>query len=386
MFIIEKPYISEYLVDTIINHDWAVLDNETIEDSGIEEGAFNLWSAEEAVDYYQKQEFPLIYSNSENAISWVYENLPKSNLVSYIKFFKDKIGFREKLKDHYPNFKFQSIEYLDINYVNKEDFSYPLVIKPSVGFLGFGVHIIKSVEDWEQEVKNLHKEIATTKSLYSQNVVDSTNILIEDFVEGEHFSIDAYFDRNGTPVIMNIYKDLRADEKEVKGKLYCTSPSIMVQYMAKFTQLLRDISDISGVKNFPMQLEVKITPNGDIFPMEAKPLQFACWCSSDIAKFAWGFNIYEYFHSQIHPDWNEILSNATKDIYYYSILRVPDDFPKSTIRSFDYDEYLRNFPNVIELRRVNYQDNSVFGVVFGKAEDEKALHSILKTDIKKYIK
>ena len=25
MFIIEKPYISEYLVDTIINEDWAVL-------------------------------------------------------------------------------------------------------------------------------------------------------------------------------------------------------------------------------------------------------------------------------------------------------------------------------------------------------------------------
>ena len=42
MFIIEKPYVSEYMIDTIINHDWAVLDNDTIENCGMEEDAFRL--------------------------------------------------------------------------------------------------------------------------------------------------------------------------------------------------------------------------------------------------------------------------------------------------------------------------------------------------------
>lgn len=386
MFIIEKPYISEFLVDTIINHDWIVLENETIEDCGIEEGAFQLWSTEKATENYLKQEFPLIYSNSENAISWVYDNLPKSNLTSYIKFFKDKISFRESLKDLYPNFHFQSLEYLDINYVKKEDFTYPLVVKPSVGFLGFGVHIIKSMDEWDEEIRNLHKEIATTKSLYSKNVIDSTMILIEDLLEGEHYSIDAYYDRNGIPVILNIFKDLRANDKEVKGRLYYTNTSVIVKNMAKFAQLLRDIGERAKIRNFPMQLEVKITPDGDIFPMEAKPLQFACWCSSDIAKYAWGFNVYEYFNAQIQPDWNEILTSTSKDTYYFSILRIPDDYPKSSIRSFDYDACAANFPNVIELRRINYKDNSLFGVIFGKTEDENNLQNILNLDIKKYIK
>lgn len=386
MFIIEKPYISEFLVSTIINNDWIVLDNETIEDCGMEEGAFELWSTEKATDNYLKQEFPLIYSNSENAISWIYENLPQSNLTSYIKFFKDKFAFRESMKDLYPTFKYKTIEYLDINYINKEELSFPLVVKPSVGFMGFGIHIIKNADEWDEEIRTLHKEIATTKNLFSQNVVDSTMILIEDMVEGEHFSIDTYYDRNGNPVILNIFRDLRANEKEVKGRLYYTAASILVQHMAKFAQLLREIGERAKIKNFPLQLEVKILPDGTIFPMEAKPLQFACWCSSDIANYSWGINVYEYFHSQVQPDWNSILAKATKDIYYFSILRIPNDYPKNSIRSFDYDACLANYPNVIELRRINFKDNYLFGVVFGKTDNEEDFQKILKIDIKKYIK
>lgn len=386
MFIIEKPYISEFLVSTIINHDWIVLNNETIEECGIEDGAFELWSTEEATENYLKQEFPIIYSNSENAISWVYENLPQSNLTSYIKFFKDKFAFRENMKDLFPDFHYKSIEYLDINYIEKEELQFPIVIKPTVGFLGFGVHVIKDVDEWDEEIKKLHKEIATTKSLFSKNVVDSTYILIEDLVEGDSFTIDTYYDRDGNPIILNIFKDMRANEKEVKGRLYYTSAGIIIQHMAKFALLLRDIGERANIKNFPMQLEVKITPNGDIFPMEAKPLQFACWCSSDIAKYAWGFNVYECFNDQIHPDWNQILRGAKKDIYYFSILRIPDDYPKSSILSFDYDACLANYPNVIELRRINFKDNSLFGVVFGKTQNEEDLKHILKLDIRKYIK
>ena len=75
MFIIEKPYASELLIDTIIQNDWFVLDNESIEDSNIEPGAFEFISSEQAKRYYTYQEYPLIYSNSENAINWILENI-----------------------------------------------------------------------------------------------------------------------------------------------------------------------------------------------------------------------------------------------------------------------------------------------------------------------
>ena len=107
MIILEKPYVSEFLLDTIVQNDWSVLDNETVNLAEIEEGALNLISSDSAKNYYLTQEYPLIYANSENAITWVLDNLPESNLAEYIKIFKDKIAFREMLKEIYPNFYFK---------------------------------------------------------------------------------------------------------------------------------------------------------------------------------------------------------------------------------------------------------------------------------------
>lgn len=106
-----KPYASEFLIDTIVQNDWGVLDNTAVEEADIEEGAFDLISSDIAKNYYLTQEYPLIYSNSENAITWVLKNLPDSNLSHYIKLFKDKIAFREMLQEMFPDFYFKAVEF-----------------------------------------------------------------------------------------------------------------------------------------------------------------------------------------------------------------------------------------------------------------------------------
>ena len=76
MIILEKPYVSEFLIDSIVQNDWAVLENEALDLINIEEGAFETIPQEVAKDYYSRIAYPLIYSNSENSINWVLENLP----------------------------------------------------------------------------------------------------------------------------------------------------------------------------------------------------------------------------------------------------------------------------------------------------------------------
>ena len=89
MIILEKPYVSGLLIDSIVQNDWAVLENDIVDNADIEEGALEVIPSEVAKNYYSQVEHPLIYSNSENAIKWVLENLPDSNLSKYIKLFKD---------------------------------------------------------------------------------------------------------------------------------------------------------------------------------------------------------------------------------------------------------------------------------------------------------
>ena len=385
MFIIEKPYVSEYLIDTIINHDWAVLDNDAIEASGMEEGAFRLWESEKATNNYLMQEYPLIYSNSENAIEWVLKNLPKSNLSNYIRIFKDKLVFRDKMKELYPNFYYKSFSYEDINYIDKNEFKFPLVIKPAVGFLSCGVHVIKNAKDWDDEIKKLHKEMSGIGNSFMTSVVDTSTFIAEEYIEGEEYAVDAYYDRNGTPVILNIFKHLFSDESDVRDRLYITSAPILIKNMAKFAQVLRELGRVTGVRNFPLHMEVRITSEGEIIPIEVNPMRFAGWCTTDIAHYAWGINVYECFNAQTYPDWNLILENASKDIYYFAMLEVPSNYPKSSIRSFDFNACLSGLSNVLELRHVNYRENPLFGIVFGKTTDESELQRILALDMNKYI-
>ena len=114
MIILEKPYVSEFLIDSIVQNDWYILGNDAVEIADVEEGALNIVPLERAKEYYANISYPLIYSNSENAINWILENMPESNTSRYIKIFKDKIAFREMLKDIFPDFYYKEIEYADI--------------------------------------------------------------------------------------------------------------------------------------------------------------------------------------------------------------------------------------------------------------------------------
>ena len=380
MYFIEKPFVSEYLMDTIINKDWPVLDNETIETCGLEEDVLNLWSSEKATEYYLKQEFPLIYSNSENAVAWVVENLPKSNLTTYIKAFKDKVAFRDMLKEMYPNFYYSSLEYLDINYVEKETYQFPLILKPSVGFLKFGVRLFKEPEEWEKRIKTLHKEIATNKSKYNENVVNSTIILIEEVIGGEDYSIDAYYDRDGVPVVLNIFKRLYKEDDPINEKMYITSAPIVSKYLPQFTSFLQQIGEKLKIRNFPLNVELRVNEEGGFTPLEVNPMRFADWCVSDIAKYAWGFNIYEYFETQQRPDWDTLLQNAGEETFYASLVDIPKGFPKSSVRDFNFSGYLENFSNVYEVRHVNFKSNPLFGVILGSTKDEEELDMILNME------
>lgn len=378
MIILEKPYVSGFLIDTIVQNDWAVLENETIDNADIEEGALEIIPSEVAKEYYGQVEYPLIYSNSENSINWVLENLPDSNLSRYIRLFKDKMVFRSMLQDLYPKFMFKQVEFSELKQIPLEELTFPFVIKPTVGFLSFGVHTVYNDADWKSVLSVLEKEMEVAQKLYPENVVNSSKFIMEEYIEGEEFAIDAYYDVDGNPVILNIFQHPFLDSKDVRDRIYMMSAGIMIKYMARFAMLLKQIGDKNNIRNFPMHMEVRVTSDESIVPIEVNPMRFAGWCTTDVAKYAWGINVYECFLNQQKPDWNEILSKAKRGIYYFSMAEVSADMDRERIKSFDYDKYLSNFSEVLELRRINPKDNPLFAVIFGSTYSSEEVKNILR--------
>lgn len=384
MIIIEKPYVSEFLVDSIVRNEWAVLENKAVEIAGIEEGAFETIPEDVAKEYYSQVEYPLIYSNSENSINWVLENLPDSHLSGYIKLFKDKAAFRNMLSEIYPDFYYQKVKYEDIAKLPLESLKYPFVLKPAVGFLSLGVHTVTDDKDWKAVLASIEKEMEEAGKLYPEAVVNSSNFILEEYIKGEEFAVDAYYDREGHPVILNIFQHPFLNDKDVKDRIYVTSARIMVKYMSKFAMLLKEIGDKNDIRNFPMHLELRVTEDEKIIPIEVNPMRFAGWCTTDVAKYAWGINVYECFMGQKKPDWNEILSKASQGAYYFSMAEVPVGIDRTKIKGFEYDVWLANYSNVLEVRRINYRKHPLFAVIFGKTTNKDEIKRILQLRTKDY--
>ena len=134
MFILDNPFISELLYSTVNKNSYPVLDTPLV--SGKVSNPLNSCIASELLN---KINNPKIYTNSENSINWILSNLTGTNLPDMISLFKDKARFRELLKKIYPDFYFKKISYNELDKLNADEFKYPIVIKPSVGFLSFGV-------------------------------------------------------------------------------------------------------------------------------------------------------------------------------------------------------------------------------------------------------
>lgn len=384
MIILEKPYISEFLIDTIVNNDWQVLENNVIKNCGMEEDALNLISSEDAKLKFEKEEYPLIYSNSENSINWIIENLPESKLTGYIKLFKDKVEFRKMLAEIYPDYYFQEVDFMALKSIPLESLHFPFVVKPAVGFLSLGVHTVNDDEEWKVVLARLEEEMTEAQKFYPPEVVCASKFILEEFIDGEEYAIDAYYDKNGIPVILNIFQHPFLNAKDVRDRIYIMSTGIMIKYMSKFAMLLKDIGDRNDIRNFPIHIEVRVTKDEKIIPIEVNPMRFAGWCTTDVSKYAWGINVYECFMNQTKPDWNEILGKSGRGVYYFSMAEVSPNIEHEKIKSFDYDRYLKKFSNILELRRINPKNNPLFAVIFGQTYDKEEVKNILKLNTQDY--
>jgi hypothetical protein len=311
--------------------------------------------------------------------------LPETRFSKTLNLFKDKSLFRTVYQDLFPDFYFKEVGYEELSKIRLEDLVFPLVIKPCAGFMGFGVHIVHDDKDWRTTLSALESEMEEARKLFEENVISSSRFLIEDYIQGEEYAIDAYFDADGIPVILNIFQHPYLNSRDVRNRIYITSTGIMVKYMARFALLLKNIGEKISAKNLAVHMEVRVTEDDVIIPVEVNPMRFSGWCTTDVAKYAWGINVYECFLNQQKPDWNQILSKSSKGVYYFSMAEVPDGADRNRIKAFNYEKFLSNYSNVLEVRRINFKNNPLFAVIFGQTYDKEEIMNILQLKTKDYV-
>ena len=148
--------------------------------------------------------------------------------------------------------------------------------------------------------------------------------------------------------------------------------------------MLEKIGLLAGLKNFPVHMEVRVN-NEKTVPIEINPMRFAGWCVTDLAYFAYRINVYEYYFEQKIPDWDKILRNLGDEFYYFTIAEVPLFLDREIIKSVDYDSFLKNISNPLEIRKIDYLKHPILAIVFAKTNDYSEMSNILKKNMSDFI-
>ncbi len=385
MILLDQPYVSTFLLETARDMGIPVLDcsknNELTASSGLKTTNEN-----EFIKIANTKSPLLLYCNSENSIQWINKNLKFTEIPRAIEIFKDKAAFRKVIQEIYPHFFFKELSYENISEFDTTKIKKPFIIKPSVGFFSMGVHKVNDDSEWEAVVSMIQNEMDKAQGIYPAEVMDSSKFIIEEYIEGLEYAMDAYYDSQGQPVILNILEHPFSSNGDVSDRIYFTSKKIIKKYLILFEEIMRSIGKAAGISNLPVHMEVRVDRSGNVIPIEVNPMRFAGWCTTDIAYHAYGINVYQNYFNQKTPDWNQILKDDDNKLYCIVIGDVPADINFKDIKEINYDGYLSNFSNVLEFRKVNYKKYPVFAFSFISADcNSNEVDKILKLDSGQYI-
>ena len=387
MFLIDGPYVSDYLKQTLTELKIPVIQTEQSEAylAGLDIHFISEAAARKILKANPQEQ---IYTNSENALEWIYHHLADTDLAQTIQRVKDKILFRQTLVDLHPDYFFKGVRLQELHKIDPATLPFPLILKPAVGFFSLGVQSIKNEAAWNLHLASLDQTIKASEGLYPEGVLDHSAFIIEAVLEGDEFAIDCTFDAQGQVIILNMMKHLFASESDVNDRVYITSAKIMDQYLPPIQTYLDRLGARFKLRNFPAHIEIRIKANGEITPIEINPLRFGGWCSTpDLAQYAWDMNIYDCLVNKTWPDWSIKTQHNRETVYALVVLNNSTGTVGSKIKSFNYESLLEGVRTPFELRRTDFNAYPVFGFLMCSVpeDDFSELTTLLHSDLKAFI-
>ncbi len=382
MIILEKPYVSAPLVAYLEEKQIPVLHNDMAEVLKSQGHNLNLLDDKAFVERYNQTN--QLYAVSENALVWLYAQLPESELVKKVKILKDKAAFRHICQQIYPDFYYKEVEMKALHSLNPDELPLPLVLKPSVGFLSVGVYIVRSKEEWQAALDDIDRNFAKQCAVFPETVVRSEMFVLEQFIEGEEYAVDAYYDAEGKPNIINIFHHIFKNETDVSDRLYCMSKQIFEANYPAFNQFCIDLNGVLQLKNFPMHVEFRVDKNtGHAIPIEVNPLRFAGMCLNDLTRHTCGLLPVKAFFEGTHPDYQTMWNGIEEDVFSFVVL----DKPYETQRALDFEKFKKHFHGVLETRDIKNPAMSIWGFLFTKTSPahREELHEILHSTLEDFM-
>jgi len=320
-----------------------------------------------------------VYVPSETSLGAVLDRMDDQACASGINQLKDKYLCRKALSSLYPDFYFvkcslESIPTLDLK--GKQ-----VVIKPLKGFFGTGVRFASPDTDLHALQSDISREMKVNSRYFPNTVLTATEFIVEEYIGGDEYAVDMYYDHVGKPQIMNIYRHPEARIAEYAHLMYYSNAGVFESHLQTVAEFFENFGNALSLTNFPIHAEFKLTDRGFI-PIEFNPMRYGGFGLADLTWYSYGFNpISAYFESQA-PTWEDIWDQKAKDSYSFILAYNGKDVDVMH-RSPDHDAFRNHLSAKAELMayvNLDHRTNPVFAIAYIKSDDQHRMMELLDTD------
>lgn len=381
MIVLDEPYVSEPLVSWLESSQHPVLDNNFTRKATAGR-ALHLVSPKEAVQRIDAGE--RVYTNSENALAWIMDTTHNETLSHAISLFKNKAAMRQVLASLDPDLFFKTCSVDELFELDFSQLVTPFVVKPAVGFCSMGVYVVQNHSDWERALADIRQNASTWQALYPESVIGLESFILEGYLTGTEYALDAYFDETGASHILNVLQHDFASPEDTSDRMYVTSAAIVRDTAALFSEWLDRVNAFVGARNFPVHVEVRVA-SGHVSPIEFNPLRFAGLGGTDVSWYGYGYRTYEAFLNDVQPDFDHVFQGKDDKVYTMSLLNPPADVTGN--ECFDYEACAARFSHVLELRPFDVARVGNYGFLFLETDAASAgeLDFLLHSDLREFL-
>jgi len=379
LVLLAEPYVSNLLQDTIMAMNLAVVEVEPLplRADVRQQRLIDHETATRLINTAQTR----VYMNSENALAFYLEALQDDGRKQAIALLKDKRQFRQLLSEIFPELAYREVRLSDLPTINPDELRFPLVLKPSIGFFSAGVAIVPTQDEWRDAAEQLAVELGGESFNYPASVLNREKILIEDYIAGPEYAIDAFFDANGLPVLLDVMYHVFPSESDTRDILYLTHRELIESLRPEIMDLLNQLSQKLELCNFPFHLEVRRdNSSGRLVPIEVNPYRFAGWGTTDLATFAHGIDVYRSYFEGTGPDWDSTADDASTTAFVILHPPLGTQFPEDW--TVDPTALKLLLGDVLELRLVDHVKWGILGIAFiryrNPEQAEQAVHLDLR--------
>ncbi len=316
---------------------------------------------------------------SEASLQIVREALTDDAKKNAINSLKDKYKFREILTQLYPNYQFRKVALKDI--VNLE-IEKKTIIKPSKGFFGIAVKTVDEHTDLQKLSKEVEQEIESTYNVFSEEMLSHNEFVVEDYIEGEEYAVDMFYDKNGEPHIVNIYHHPMPRVEAYLHMLYYSSKEVFDKTYDKAITFFKKLNDILGVKDMVLHAEFKY--DTEFIPVEINAMRYGGVGLGNLIYHAIGLNPYQCFKEGKTPNWSKIWEQHKEDNFAFLIAYNGTEVDTSQYEP-DIEKLKGEFTEVLYEAIFDYQSQLTLGV-FCLKESKENLKKLLNIDFNDYFR